>query len=228
MISEKKKKEHESYGMLSFTNTTCNKGINLFGSSIKCSNYITMKVHTAEDNRGLSENWYYPKKCIMEVQLSPAQFAEAITNTNTVGVPCTLTRIMGQRMETPPENENMMDLQDELDDHINELSERIDKLTEYSNILKNQKGGLKVGEKNALINGIDSVAQQLKSNIPFLGKQVARQMNRTVHQSKCEVDSFISGLTNKLGIKALKDKFSMNKTIEIDYNGGDEDDHRDI
>lgn len=219
-------REHESYGMLSFTNTTSSKGINLFGSSIKCSNYITMKINIAEDTRGMNENWFYPKKCIMEVQLSPAQFAEAISTMNTVGTPVTLTNIMGKRMEKPPENENMMDLQDELHETISKLSARIDVLNKYANILRNQKGGLKVGEKNELLNGINSVTQQLKSNIPFLGEQVARQMNKTVHQAKCEVDSFITGLANKLGMKALKDKFSMNKTNQIEYKGDNEDEHR--
>jgi len=40
-------------------------------------------------------------------------------------------------------------------------------------------------------------------------------MNRTIVEAKTEVDSFITNLTTKLGIKSLKDKFGTPQLEEI-------------
>ena len=87
---KKETHEHPSYGVISFSRTYGGEK-NLFGSSIKHQNTIRMKVSHAKLERRLNEDHVYEKDKIIEVEMSEAQFAQAITSLNSAaGVPVTL------------------------------------------------------------------------------------------------------------------------------------------
>jgi len=59
--------QHESYGTLIIGRCTTNKGEALFGSSIKHRNLISLKIHRAEIQRNLSNDWIHPREEIISV-----------------------------------------------------------------------------------------------------------------------------------------------------------------
>jgi hypothetical protein len=103
-MEDEKKYEHESFGMLQISRTDCGgAGMSLFGSSVKHNHIITLRVHKAEKCRHIHQDWYHSRDCLVEIYLSPLQFVDAMTNMNTMGVPCTLKTVNGNPMDDCPE-----------------------------------------------------------------------------------------------------------------------------
>ena len=207
------KQEHESYGMVSISNISCNKGQPLFGSSINHDRWIELRINTANVERSLSQEWFHPKRRIIEIALSSAQFAELITTPNTMGVPCTINYAEGKDKESPPYMGQNEVFADELKEDFNEALIKVQKLQESAQKLLTRKGTIKAQEKKSLLSDINMLVQHIKSNIPFLHKQFTRAMNKTVNSAKIEIDSFYTNIINKLGKQTL-DK--LNKP-EIEY-----------
>src|SRR5208337_4240325 len=96
-----------SYAMVSFSRISAGgEGLSLFGSSIKHHSAITLSIKQARLSRDtdLSHDWYFAENRfpLIEVTLSPNQFAELLTSMNVGdGVPATLTLYNGQGYEYP-------------------------------------------------------------------------------------------------------------------------------
>lgn len=85
---------HPSYGQLEISRVTSNKGVPLYGTSSKFKEIIRLSIHRSELCRSLHRSWYFAKDPIVEVDMSPAQFAEAITSLNNgSGIPVTIRKI---------------------------------------------------------------------------------------------------------------------------------------
>lgn len=210
------KTSHPSYGLLSFNRTDSNTGKTLFGSSIKHQRTITMRIKTAEKERDLNKNWYYGRDTIVEVEMSPVQFSEAITAMNMGdGTTVTIRRVHGKAIEPCPDDNIRERFVDEFNSSINRVSDKLDELKAIANDLKNQKGGLKVSEKKDLCSKIEMAHQDLKANLPFVLKQFNRQMNKSVLEAKGEIDAFVTNITQRLGIEEFR-KQVAGGTLEID------------
>ena len=75
------------------TNST---GTHLVGSDIEHQQFITLKISTANYERTLKNDWFFPDRNLIEISMSLSQWAEFISSPNTSGVPCTLERIQGK------------------------------------------------------------------------------------------------------------------------------------
>jgi len=104
---ERTQEKHESYGLVGFSRTTHGgggDGANLFGCSIKHNHTIVLKIKRATKERSLHDDRYYGGETLIEVEMSPNQFAEAITSMNIGdGMPCTIRYVGRQRMAECPE-----------------------------------------------------------------------------------------------------------------------------
>lgn len=94
---KEEKFRHESYGNLNIYRSTGSKRA-LFGSDLKQGNTINLEISLSELTRGISNDWYYPYEKLIQIEMSPVQFAEAITNMNTSGVPCTIKMFNGKKL----------------------------------------------------------------------------------------------------------------------------------
>ena len=102
------KKQHPSYGMIQLSRSSIGgTGTALFGSSIMHNDVIRLTISNGFMEREDSQDRYYVKtsrkNCIVEVDMSYTQFAEAITSLNMGdGVPVTITNIGGQPVPRCP------------------------------------------------------------------------------------------------------------------------------
>lgn len=93
---------HPSFGKIEIVRGTCSQSQNLFGSSIKQHAYISIAIHKAVLYRGLNSDTIFSEGApIVEVQMSPSQFADAITSLNSGGTPCTIEYMNGQKIPEP-------------------------------------------------------------------------------------------------------------------------------
>lgn len=205
-----KKEEHPSYGLLSISRQGSNKNRSLFGSSIKHQRTVCLRIKRAAKERNLNRHWYFARETLIEIEMSPVQFSEAITSFNYGdGVPVTIDFVKGEgKIESCPEDSIRDLFVDEFEKDIDEISERLDDLMKIVTKMKSETGGLKAKEKKDLCEKIEMLNQNLKSNLPFVLKQFNEQMEKSVGEAKGEIDSFITNLTLKLGSETLKEKIA--------------------
>ena len=98
-------------------------GVSLFGSSIKNSSVVSLTIYPAYIDRHLSQDWHHAKtQPIIEVLLSPLQFAELLTTLNIgFGVPATLVQHEGKHYELPKIPSKAEQFRDEVADDFRKI-----------------------------------------------------------------------------------------------------------
>ena len=213
---------HPSYGLIEISRMSCSPPINVFGSSIKTANPISIKISHTEKHRDLNRDSYFGKERIIELWLSPSQFAEAITTLNIgSGTPVTIMNIQGETIEKCPDEGVNELFNEEFASDIKSISNQLTQLKKAADEILRSKGGIKAAEKNKLLSMIFKVEQDVRANLPFVHKQFARAMDRTIQQGKAELEAFANNTVMKLGLDNIK-SIPIQITGEID-NGKETD-----
>ncbi len=197
-------KTHPSYAALRINRVSGSK--KLFASEVQAGSYIKLEILQNEEHWHLHQKWYYPHKPIIEIEMTHAQFAEAITSLNMHnGVPCTLTRLQGQKIEDCEDNDTNKDL---IKADINKLSEG---LVESMKALKTAFAELKLTkkEREPLAHQIDHLITELNANLPFITEQHQEQAEKLTSDAKIEVEAFINHRVVELGLDKLNEIKSL-------------------
>jgi len=204
-------KEHPSYGQLEITRTTIGgKKLALYGSSILHDHVISFSLKESKMDRGLNRDWYHTGKEIVRFEMSPSQFAEAITNMNVGGgVPVTLIRVNGEGIEECPFEGKMEQFQNEFAVDCKKVLENVNNMMKSVQERMNDKKPLTVKERDEITNMIRNVKQAVKDNIPFVMTSFNEQMDKTVTEAKAEFEASVQSRINALGIEALKNQVTM-------------------
>lgn len=198
------REEHESFGMLSLSKITCSHGNSLFGSSIKHQNTIRLSVKTAVKDRHLHKNWYHDKDTIVEIEMSPVQFAEAIsTSMNSGGVPVTIKRANGKQMEECPEEHTKEIYEQEFKDDIKKVLGNTTKMLKLVEEKLKAKGQLKVSDRQELASVLYTLEQDIRANMPFVQNSFNKQVDKTIIEAKGEIEGFFVNAIHKLGSEKL-------------------------
>jgi len=202
---EEQEKKHESYGMVGLSRVTCRPSVNLFGSSIKHGNTIRLRIKTGVVARDLNRDWYRGQKGLIEIELSPTQYAEMITSLNIGdGVPCTIRYIGNKSIDNPPETKQRQMFEEEFRKDVHKIKEKCQKdVTEISKVLL-KKGGITVYERKKINDMIVMLMQDVNSNLPFVQRSFNKSIDKTVLEAKGEVEAFVMNKVTSLGIKGLE------------------------
>jgi hypothetical protein len=202
-MQEHMPKEHESYGVIGFTRSQSNMNKSLFGSSIKHHNTIVMRISSATLDRNLNNDYVHSGKNIVEIEMSETQFAQAITMFNRGdGTPVTIRKIGDNNMEACPFVSKVDQFNAEFQHNMKELEHDIKlSMQKATEILTSGKAPTK-GERELILKTINSLMQQISSNIPFVAQQFNEQMDKTVTEAKKEIERFLVNKALELGIDA--------------------------
>jgi hypothetical protein len=199
-MDDEKITKHESYGCISMS-TNFGGDKSLFGSSIPHSEYISIRINEAEDHRYLNQNTHVPKRELIEINMSKTQFAEFITSMGKgTGVPCTITRVNGEKREpcpfTPKAEVHRQEFEAHLDDIKKEMDEAIAKTHELF-----AKKTLNKSDKESLLRALEHLRTQVISNSGYQVQMFNEQMDKTLFEAKAELEAF----ANKNNILMLKE-----------------------
>jgi len=202
-FNDEVKEEHESFGMIAAHRTNGGHG-NLFGSSITHYNTIRILIKRADKRRHLNSDWFHGKEELIEVELSPSQFADFITSMNMGdGVPCTLRRVAGKRMENCPESNQRQEFEKEFKYKVKGATDQMSKIVADANEILDQKT-LKKSDRETLKDMLNRLMMEVRSNMPFIQSQFNEAMDKTVREAKGEVEAFVAQRLNSLGQSALE------------------------
>jgi len=198
---------HESYGLVGVSRRTGDPG-NLFGSSIRHHNYVALTIKRAKDNRDLHRNWYYGYESLIQIEMSNTQFAEMITSMNMGdGVPCTIRHVEQERMEDPPGISQRQVFEDEFKADVQKVGNKISSAVNEIGTILSDKRNVKVSDRKKILGLLESIAQDINSNMPFVQTQFNEAIERTTLEAKGEVEAFVTNKITSLGIESLREQF---------------------
>ncbi len=199
------KKTHPSYVMVGFTRVNSSNGVGFFGSKIKSNSFITLSIKRAEVARRHAHDYIHAREILMELRLSPNQFAELLTSMNCGdGVPGTLELFNHERVEEPPYESELNQFKQEIaesEPKIEDLLVELERAIDESKLSKRDTERIKriiIGLRNALTG-----------YIPFIIKTAYNSLEKAVVEAKGAVDSFYTGLLMRLGVKTLKESATV-------------------
>lgn len=197
--------KHPSYGLLAFSRVSGGEST-LFGSSIKHNERIRMEVKRARIDRHLNNDWFHESgPPIIEAEMSYAQFAEAITSMNMgTGIPITLVREQGKGIPQTDFVNKRLQFEQEFEQSMGELEERISQLTEKAEDILTNKKTVSKGDRDVILKELRSVKQQVAANLPFVQSQFNEQMDKTVQAAKSEVEAFTMRKVTELGLSSIE------------------------
>lgn len=199
--------EHESFGMLQFGRVSGRT--HLYGSHLEShQHYIMMRVHRGRVEHDLSRDWYYARGLpIVEVALSAAQFAEAITTMNMgSGVPCTIESVEGVMYEDVPDSvtaENVKVREGFKRDiartvrGVRELYETIDKLVETGSSVSK-------GRAREMRDAVRKYLNRIDRDAGFVVDSFQESAENVVSQSKAEIESMLTLALHRAGMDHLR------------------------
>lgn len=198
-IENTTQESHPSYGVIQLNRVL---GLaNFFMSKIQCNNYFVLRVKTACKYRNLHEDRVHDEDLLVEVRLSPNQMVELFTAMNQgVGVPCTIQYVKheGQKPAPPYESEIETFRQEtaEVEKDVRSALKEHQTLVESLKLTKTEKAKLRSSFwklENAIIH-----------HLPFLLSSVKESLEAGVTEAKTTIDGWITHLSNKLGLQALR------------------------
>ena len=181
-----------------------------YGSKIPHDRGIELVISRSTHERSLHKDYYSTDEELISVRMTEGQFAELITGLNSRRVPCTLSQINGERMSEPEALlETRKKIDEELQKHLKEISERINSLYE-----KVENADFKrKGEKAEVLRDIQNFQTRMIKDTPFIRDSFDKEMDSIVAEAKNEVQYFIEDNLGKLDTLS-KEKIALLKTIE--------------
>jgi hypothetical protein len=208
---------HPAYGLIKFNRRTGSRRT-LFGSSIEHHDTISLAISQANITRGLNNDWYHAGKCLVEVEMSYAQFADAITSLNVgEGVPCTVTWQNGVGMlPNPPFINKCEQFTDEVSKSLAEKSEKASEMLEKVKDILVNKTSISKADRKTIFDSMSWLAGNFgSSSNEFVKRQFEEQMEKTVHEAKCEIEAFAQNKLLQIANHALVEQYDENERNEV-------------
>lgn len=210
-----KKHKHPSYGMISACR--CNSSHNkiFYGAETQHNNFIVLEIHTSDVTRGLNKDWYYSDDKLIQVALTPLQWAELLTSMNTTGTQCTIEYIKGQgSIESPPKLQDKIDLHKmEFEQYTQDVLSKVSKsLKDLEDAIENNKGKKVLRES---LNNLKITSRNLKPNLKFASDQFEKHVDKVVTEAKQKIESAIEHKIVSLGQNALNQQILENGVENI-------------
>jgi len=195
---------HPSYGKVSVSRTTGRKR-DLFGSELGHNSTIRLAIHTSCCRQDLGRNWIHDKDLVVEIEMSPVQYAEMISNPNAGGTPCTIRHIQGKGNIKHESIPKIIDTcEKEIDDSLQgfkELSVKVRR--EVQNILSQKS--IKKADKETILKLVNELTRDVSDAVPFYHKSINEHIERTKTDAKMEIEAYNSHAITTLGYEKLEE-----------------------
>lgn len=220
---------HPAWGMISLNHQTGN-GIRLFRSPTEAHARICLRISQASmtmaDDRIGNESRPWCEEQIVEVYLSPVQFAELITQPNRGdGVPCTIGRLGVVAVEPPPKER----------DALHEAAERagtrgvaesvrvLDRLITDLNARIEQKKAMSLTDLRDLAKDLGVARMRATTDLEYWRKEMSGRAEAMRAKIATELHATADLIVRNMGLGALAEKaramlptFEAERAIEVD------------
>lgn len=201
-------RKHPSYGCLRISRVQGGAGARrLYGSPL-ANHYGTIRIEIGPSTwiHGLHHDRYHGSMRgeHIEIEMSAAQFADAITSLNLGGgTPCTIRHVAGVQIPPPPDYAT--EAEHIRNNFVGSLDKYREKAHKYRAKIEELTSKLSAKAKEEIRIALDVMEQQLTSNIPFVVEQFQEATTKITTAAKAEVDAFVSHVVRAAGLEAIAD-----------------------
>jgi hypothetical protein len=194
---------HPAYATIGAHRVSSTPGAVLFQSDFTHQHYMTISIHRAVLDRGLSNDHVFARNELIEVGLSEAQWATFVSTVNMgMGVPCTLMRYAGDEgffvPRIIPDQTRVEQSKAEVDATVTKGLAALDDLRAAVNT-----SGLSQKAKRDLDHKIRVAEAALGGGAQWVAKQFDEHMEKTVERAKIEVEAYLTSAVQRAGLQAL-------------------------
>lgn len=204
-INSQNIEKDETWVMVGLSRRQCSHPVEIFGSNIRNSNTIAMTVKKASRSRQHGTDYYHGHKKLIEIEMTPVQFAQMITSANYGdGVPCSLRQLGDEYYEYKTGRDMGDTVKSDMKGEFTELADRCKLAESQINAILKRPGRVSAVEKDEIATNLYFLAQAVKSNIPFMEKQFKKTMAKAVLEAKREVQAYAEMTVHQLGLAQLE------------------------
>jgi hypothetical protein len=225
-MDDEKVTKHPAYGSISIHRVQ--GSMVLYDSPIPHQHYITITIKHAENYRGLHQNRHHATGHILEVSMSEAQFAQAITSMNTPGTPCTLTRMWNRETDQYELVERLKLVRPDRETFESEVKEATakvhtqvksakDKLAE----IMQRTGPVRKGDLKELEGLLYHAEQDVRANLPFIQNSFYEAMEGVSAKIKTEIVATAEAVVRQRGLEVTE---LLSNDALRQLGAGDDDD----
>lgn len=202
MPFDSEKQTHPSWGKIAIHRIT-GGARSLFGSSINHGETIRITISEASPKRDLHHDWIHEEGQLIEVEMSPVQFAEMLTNMQSTGTPCTLLYIRGEKVPKCEYSDKKELFKNEFKNKVARIAECMDEMGEVLGELKTAKS-IKKSDVDRLSGMFARVHQDIVSNMPFAAEMFDEHMERTTLEAKGEIEAYLLHRALRMAEEGMK------------------------
>ena len=217
---DKNKEKSDSYGMIRISRSH-GSAHGLFGSSIKHNDTVHIQISNGSVTRELHCDWYAEEGKIIDLELSATQFADVITGIGSA-VPCTITWERGKGPIPFPEYRNKKEeFRDEFQQIVDDSSEKSEALISSVKEIFAKKTITK-GDKEEVIRSLNSLSGLVRDHAKYIATCFDEQMERSVAESKGEIEAFWQKKLNDIAFSSLSVNVSSKSPVLLDDQNEEE------
>lgn len=172
----------------------------LFQSDLLHSETVTLSIHRAIRGRGLHRDWVHPRRELIEIEMSLAQWGALVSSQGIgSGTPVTIrTTETDYSVAELPYQPRIATVVEESKKSVGKLLEHIkDKYSNLRSVIDN-KGGVKATREAA--DSLRWAIENAEGNTAFTVKSVAEATESVVSQAKADIESQILDAARAVGI----------------------------
>lgn len=182
---------HPSFGMLRAARVS--GSVTLFDSEIVHQHYVVVELHTATRKREINHDWIHPRKQVVSVAMSEAQWASFVSSMNTTGVPCTIEALPDDHMIPAAPFEPR--LKQSVDYATSAADEMYDKVRERFERVKEKP-------TKANLRDLEIALDQVGANVGYAAKTLAEHVENVVVKARADIETMVARHAETLGIEA--------------------------
>lgn len=203
---ENETRRNKAYGMVEVGRVNCGGDVALCGSNLRHRTTIRLSIKEGYVSRMLNRDWHHSGRTLVEVEMSPYQWAELISSVGCgPSVPCTI-RYDGKEHITYDGEEPIREVFDgEFKDSVNKATETVQTAIHSCEELMKKKT-LNKADKEQLLDLLSKINRELTDVIPFISKSFGEEMDRAVAHGKLELDAWREAQIHHIASTVLADQ----------------------
>jgi hypothetical protein len=188
----------------------------LFGSQVQHQHFIELRVCPMKRKHDLGQDWYYAEPVpYIEIQMTAAQFAEAITSLNMGnGIPVTLHSFSGKPLGRPPKEDSepervkkyVAEQVVEAKQECKELQAKIDEILAKPTIGK--------GDRALIKSMTERISKLFSTNLPFYTEQFTEATERVSSKAATEFEAMVASKLTSLGLSSMQSLLQLGEKKE--------------
>lgn len=189
-IDERGDETHESWLMIRANHITSFPGARLFDSEIAHPHLVRVTIARCTRKRDLNRDWLHSTECLLEMDMSEAQWGAFVSSFGSAGVPATLAFFDGERVS------GVADLDSRLARSHEEVRAAASRATEQVRAAQAAvdeafERGAGKREMRELLRTLRIVTGNLPSNMEFAAKSMTEHVENVVTKARSDIEGMV-------------------------------------